>query len=88
MEDRAARSQTQLFNIKAVTLREEEEEKDREQRRTKEEETCFNGQEEEELSLDSHVMIRYYRGPVVIGDPIRVSVHLRANVSAEFVVIR
>lgn len=71
-----------------MTLREEEEEKDREQRRTEEEETCLNGQKEEELSLDSNVMIRYHRGPVVIGDPIKVSVHLRANFSAEFVVIR
>lgn len=71
-----------------MTLREEEEEKDREQRRTKEEETCLNGQEEEELSMDSHVMIRYHRGPVVIGDSVRVSVNLRANVSAEIVVIR
>lgn len=88
MEDRAAQSQMQLFHIKAVTLREEEEEKDREQSRTKEEETCLNGQEEEELSLDSHVMIRYHRGPVIIGDPIRVSVNLRANFSAECVVIR
>lgn len=87
MEDRAAQSQRQLFYIKAVTLKEEEG-KEREQSRTKEEETCLNGQEEEELSLDSHVVIRYHGGPVLIGQPIRVSVNLRANFSAEFVVIR
>lgn len=85
MEDRAAQSQRQLVHIQAVTLKKE----DREQTRTKnEEETCLNGQEEEELSLDSHVMIRYHRGPVIIGTPIKVSVNLRANLSAESVIIR
>ncbi|XP_056228848.1 transmembrane protein 132C [Seriola aureovittata] len=85
VEDRAAQSQRQLFHIKAVTLREEEE---RDGGRTKEEDSCLNGQEGEELGLDSHVVIRYHRGPVLIGQPIRVSVSLRANFSAEFVVIR
>lgn len=85
MEDRAAQSQRQLFHIKAVTLREE---KEKEMSRTKEEETCLNGQEAEELDLDSHVMIRYHRGPVLIGQPVKVSVSLRANFSSEFVVIR
>ncbi|XP_071359829.1 transmembrane protein 132C [Trachinotus anak] len=85
VEDRVAQSQRQLFHIRAVTLREEEE---RERDRTKEEEACLNGQEVEELGLDSHVVIRYHRGPVLIGQPIRVSVSLRANFSAEFVVIR
>lgn len=84
MEDRAAQSQRQLLHIKAVTLKEEK----RQQSRTKEEETCLNTQEEEELSLDPHVMIRYHRGPVVIGQPIRVSLNLRANFSGELVVIR
>ncbi|XP_070783495.1 transmembrane protein 132C [Enoplosus armatus] len=90
VEDRAAQARRQLFHIKAVTLKEEEEEEEeeKEQSRTKEEETCLNGQEEEELSLDSHVVIRYHRGPVLIGQPIRVSVNLRANFSAEFVVLR
>lgn len=88
VEDKGqAQSQRQLFHIKAVTLKEEGE-KEREQNRTKEEETCLKGQEEEELSLDSHVVIRYHRGPVLIGQPIRVSVNLRANFNAEFVVIR
>lgn len=87
VEDRAAPSPRQLFHIRAVTLKEKEE-KEREESRTKEEETCLNGQEEEELSLDSHVVIRYHRGLVQIGQPIRVSVNLRANFSAEFVIIR
>ncbi|KAL6109995.1 uncharacterized protein ACO6RY_19168 [Pungitius sinensis] len=84
VEDRGAQSQRQLFHIKAVTLNEEK----RKQGRTKEEETCLNTQEEEKLSLDPHVMIRYHRGPVVIGQPIRVSLNLRANFSGELVVIR
>lgn len=48
----------------------------------------MQGQEVEELSLDSHVLIRYHRGLALIGQPIRISVNLRANFSAEFVVIR
>ncbi|KAG7235885.1 hypothetical protein INR49_002082 [Caranx melampygus] len=85
VEDRAAQSQRQLFHIKAVTLREE---KKKEIGRTKEEETCLNGQDAEELGLDSHVTIRYHRGPVLIGQPVKVSVSVRANFSSEFVVIR
>ncbi|XP_029912431.1 transmembrane protein 132D [Myripristis murdjan] len=87
VEDKLPHSQRQLFFIKAVALREEGENK-KERNSTKEEEACLNGQEEEELSLDSHVLIRYHRGPVQIGQPIGVSVNLRANFSAEFVIIR
>ncbi|KAM7009366.1 transmembrane protein 132C [Tautogolabrus adspersus] len=85
VEELAAQSHRKLVHIQAVTLKEE---KEREKSSTKEEETCVNGQEEEELKLDSHVVIRYHKGPVLIGQPIRVSVSLRANFSAEFVVIR
>ncbi|TDH16581.1 hypothetical protein EPR50_G00021270 [Perca flavescens] len=85
VEDSTAQSQRQLIHIRAVTLKEEG---NQERSRTTEEETCLNGQEEEELSLDPHVLISYHRGPVLIGQPIRVSVNLRANFSAEFVVIR
>ncbi|XP_041640083.1 transmembrane protein 132C [Cheilinus undulatus] len=83
VEERAAQSQRKLVHIRAVTL-----EEDRKRSRNKEEEICLNGQEDEELHLDSHVLIRYHRGPVLIGQPIRVSVSLRGNFSAEFVVIR
>ncbi|KAJ0050865.1 hypothetical protein NL108_009234, partial [Boleophthalmus pectinirostris] len=55
---------------------------------TKEERSCLNGLREEELNLDSHVVIGYHRGPALIGQPIRVSVNLRANFSQEFVIIR
>ncbi len=85
VENREAPSQRQLFYIRAVTLKEE---KEREESRTKEEEICLNGQEGKELSLDPHVVIRYHRGLALIGQQIRVSVNLRANFSAEFVVIR
>ncbi|KAM3622832.1 uncharacterized protein V6R79_003715 [Siganus canaliculatus] len=87
VEDRAAPSQRQLFHIKAVTLRKAEQ-KERGESRSTDRGACLNGQEEEELSLDSHVVICYHRGPVQIGQPIKVSVNLRANFSAEFVVIR
>nr|XP_046183462.1 transmembrane protein 132A-like isoform X2 [Oncorhynchus gorbuscha] len=86
VEDKLPQSQRQLIYIGAVTLREYN--KGKEANRTKEEIDCCNGQEEEELRLDSNVLIRYRRGPVRTGQPIGISVNLRANFSAEFVVIR
>ncbi|KAM3864887.1 transmembrane protein 132C-like [Diretmus argenteus] len=86
VEDKSPQTQRQLFYIKAVMLREVGEKK--KENRTKEEEACLNGKEEEELSLDPHVLIRYHRGPVKIGQPLGVSVNLRANFSTEFVIIR
>ncbi|KAJ0033537.1 hypothetical protein NQD34_000644, partial [Periophthalmus magnuspinnatus] len=56
--------------------------------RGQQERSCLNGPREAELSLDSHVVIGYQRGPMLIGQPIRVSVNLRANFSQEFVIIR
>jgi len=82
-----AQSQRQLFIIKAVTLKEQKDDKGSKQDGT-EKEDCLSGQQEEVLSVDSHVVIRYHRGPVLIGQPIRVSINLRANFSADFVVIR
>ncbi|KAF7651855.1 hypothetical protein LDENG_00104580 [Lucifuga dentata] len=66
----------------------EECEWEKERRRTEEEEACLNWQESEVLYLDPHVLIGYHRGPVLRGQPIRVSVNVRANISAEFTVIR
>lgn len=81
------KSQRQLFYIKAVTLREAED-KDTEQSKSKQKEACLSGQEEEALTVDSHVVIHYHKGPVLIGQPIRVSVNLRANISSPFAVVR
>ncbi|XP_014050784.2 transmembrane protein 132A isoform X1 [Salmo salar] len=86
VEDKLPQSQRQLIYIGAVTLRKYN--KGREANRTKEEIDCCNGQEEEELRLDSNVLIRYRRGPVRTGQPIGISVNLKANFNAEFVVIR
>lgn len=95
-EDRAAQSQRQLFHIKSVGLKEKEKDEDEEEEegkirketKTKEEETCLNGNENEDLALDPHVVIRYHRGLVQTGQPVRASVNLRANFSAELVVVR
>nr|XP_023991135.1 transmembrane protein 132A-like [Salvelinus alpinus] len=86
VQDKLPPSQRELFYIGAVTLREYN--KRKEANGTKEKIGCCNGQEEEELWLDSNVLIRYRRGPVRAGQPIGVSVNLRPNFSAEFVVIR
>ncbi|KAM9399152.1 transmembrane protein 132D-like [Salvelinus alpinus] len=86
VQDKLPQSQRELFYIGAVTLREYNKRKEADG--TKEKIGCCNGQEEEELWLDSNVLIRYRRGPVRAGQPIGVSVNLRPNFSAEFVVIR
>lgn len=85
LEERPAESQRQLFFIRAVTLKEEEE---------MEVETaagggaCLEGRQVMEISLDPHVSIRYKRDVALIGQPVRVSLSLRANFSADFVVVR
>lgn len=84
MEDRTAPSQQQLIHIKAVVLKESE----MEGREARSKETCLNGQEVVELSLDNNVLIRYHGGLVLIGQPVMVSVALRANLSAKVVIIR
>ncbi|XP_051801357.1 transmembrane protein 132D [Acanthochromis polyacanthus] len=86
LEDRAAQSQGQLFFMRTLSLSDQED-KGRKPSRSRKEEVCQNRQEEEELKVDSHVVIRYHRGPVLVGQPIRVSVNLRANFTAQFAVI-
>lgn len=84
VEDRTAPSQQQLIHIKAVMLKESE----MERKESQSKETCLNGREVEELSLDPNVLIRYHRGLVLTGQPLMVSVNLRANLTAEVVIIR
>lgn len=86
MEDSGTQSQMELFHIRAVTLEAQQEDSRTESSRT--EQDCLNGQQEEVLNVDSHVVVRYHRGPVLTGQPIRVSVNLRANISAHLVIIR
>ncbi|XP_061580279.1 transmembrane protein 132C isoform X2 [Cololabis saira] len=86
VEDSGTQSQRQLFHIKAVTLREEQEDGGTDGRRI--EQACLNGQQVEVLNVDRHVVVRYHRGPVLTGQPIRVSVNLRANITSHFAVIR
>ncbi|XP_034147053.1 transmembrane protein 132C isoform X2 [Esox lucius] len=86
VEGKLQQSQRQLFYIGAVTLRDYN--KGKEANGTRDHTGCSSGQEQEELRLDSNVLIRYRRGPVRTGQPIGISVNLRANFSAEFVVIR
>lgn len=88
MEERPAESQRELFRIRAVTLKEEEEDIEVETAAAGGGETCLEGRQVTELSLDPHVSIRYQRGVALIGQPIRVSLSLRANFSADFVVVR
>uniref|UniRef100_W5MNM3 Uncharacterized protein n=1 Tax=Lepisosteus oculatus TaxID=7918 RepID=W5MNM3_LEPOC len=54
----------------------------------KQEDASSLQQAEEELWLDPDVFIRYQRGPARFSQPVAVSVRLRSNFSADFVVIR
>ncbi|XP_043095223.1 transmembrane protein 132C [Puntigrus tetrazona] len=56
--------------------------------KTEQSSTCLDRQAEEKLWLDSNVLIVYSKGPVRAGKPVRVSVNLRANCSAESLTIR
>ncbi|XP_072318690.1 transmembrane protein 132D [Eucyclogobius newberryi] len=85
-EDQWSQSQRQLFFLKSVHLKEEK--PDQRPSQTKEVRSCLHGPQEAELNLDAHVVIGYHRGPVLIGQPIRVSVSLRANFSNDFVIIK
>ncbi|KAJ8000921.1 hypothetical protein DPEC_G00185400 [Dallia pectoralis] len=85
VEGKLQQSQRQLFYVGAVTLRDSN---GMAPNGTEDQTSCSNGQEQEELRLDSNVLIRYRRGPVRPGQSIGISVNLRANFSAEFVVIR
>ncbi|XP_029951069.1 transmembrane protein 132A, partial [Salarias fasciatus] len=85
VQDGPAQSQNQLFYIRAVGLRENPQNQTPSQ---EPEDTCLGGRDGEELDVDSHVVVRYHKGPVLIGQPVKVSVSLRANFSAHLVVIR
>ncbi|CAL8329182.1 unnamed protein product [Merluccius merluccius] len=84
MDDRV--SQRQLLFFRSVFLRSAGRHRNR--NTTTEEEACLGGQEGEELHLDSNVLIRYHKGPIRMGQPAKVSVGLRGNLSVEFVMIR
>lgn len=85
LEEKPAESQRELFHIRAITLKEKE---DMEVETAAEEGACLEGRQVTELSLDPHVSIRYQKGVALIGQPVRVSLSLRANFSADFVVVR
>ncbi|KAK7166038.1 hypothetical protein R3I93_005967 [Phoxinus phoxinus] len=61
---------------------------DQEINKTKQSAACLDEQAEEKFWLDSNVLIVYSKGPVRVGQPIRVSVNLRANFSGESLTIR
>ncbi|XP_067297292.1 transmembrane protein 132C [Pseudorasbora parva] len=61
---------------------------DQETNKTKQSTACLDRQTEEQFWLDSNVLIVYSKGPVRAGQPIRVSVNLRANFSGESLTIR
>ncbi|XP_049336953.1 transmembrane protein 132C isoform X2 [Astyanax mexicanus] len=84
VEDKVQQSQRKLFYISPVTL----EDKAAKGNKTKQGISCLDNFEEEELWLNSDVLIRYYKGPVRAGRPVGISINLRSNFSSESVIVR
>uniref|UniRef100_A0A672QEW7 Transmembrane protein 132C-like n=1 Tax=Sinocyclocheilus grahami TaxID=75366 RepID=A0A672QEW7_SINGR len=75
-------SERKLYYIGPVGL------EDQQINKTEQSSACLDRQAEEKLWLDSNVLIVYSKGPVRAGQPVRVSVNLRANFSVESLTIR
>ncbi len=82
VEEVLQQSERKLYYIGPVGLEDEQINKNEQSS------TCLDRQAEEKLWLDSSVLIVYSKGPVRAGQPVRVSVHLRANLSVESLTIR
>ncbi|KAK2909067.1 hypothetical protein Q8A67_004904 [Cirrhinus molitorella] len=82
VEEVLQQSERKLYYIGPVGL------EDQQINKTEESSECLNRQAEEKLWLDSNVLIVYSKGPVRAGQPVRVSVNLRANFSVESLTIR
>ncbi|XP_028834538.1 transmembrane protein 132C isoform X2 [Denticeps clupeoides] len=77
-------SQSKLYYIGSVPIQE----KGDQMNKTRQGTGCSGEQEEEELKLDYNVMVRHHRGPVRVGQPIRMSVNLRSNFTGDSIIIR
>ncbi|XP_051559632.1 transmembrane protein 132D [Myxocyprinus asiaticus] len=84
VEEELQQSQRKLYYIGPVGL----EDQRTEINKTKQSSACLDGRAEEKVWLDSNVLILSSKGPVRTGQPIRVSINLRANFSGESIIIR
>ncbi|RXN20018.1 transmembrane protein 132C-like [Labeo rohita] len=82
VEEVLQQSERKLYYIGPVGL------EDQQVNKTEQSSECLDRQVEEKLWLDSNVLIVYSKGPVRAGQPVRVSVNLRANFSVESLTIR
>ncbi|XP_073699184.1 transmembrane protein 132C [Garra rufa] len=82
VEDVLQLSERKLYYIGPVGL------EDQQLNKTRQSSECLNRQAEEKLWLDSNVLIVYSKGPVRAGQPVRVSINLKANFSVESLTIR
>ncbi|KAL0203359.1 hypothetical protein M9458_001377, partial [Cirrhinus mrigala] len=81
VEEVLQQSERKLYYIGSVGL------EDLQVNKTEQSSECLDRQAEEKLWLDSNVLIIYSKGPVRAGQPVRVSVNLRANFSVESLTI-
>ncbi|KAL6487885.1 hypothetical protein MHYP_G00045110 [Metynnis hypsauchen] len=84
VEDRLQQSQRKLYYIGPVTL----EDKATKSNKTKRSFSCSDELKEEQLWLNSDVLVCYNKGPVRAGQPVGISVNLRSNFSGESVIVR
>ncbi|KAL7877040.1 hypothetical protein SRHO_G00036830 [Serrasalmus rhombeus] len=84
VEDRLQQSQRKLYYIGPVTL----EDKAKKSNKTKQGFSCSDELKEEQLWLNSDVLVCYNKGPVRAGQPVGISVNLRSNFSGESVIVR
>lgn len=77
-------SQRKLHYVGSVTLPDKEDKNNK----TKQGFFCSKDLEQDELWLNSDVLIYYNKGPVRAGQPVGVSINLRTNFSGDFLIVK
>lgn len=77
-------SQRKLYHVGSVALLD----KETKNNKTRQGFFCSKELEQDELWLNSNVLIHYNKGPVRAGQPIGVSIHLRTNFSGDFLIVK
>ncbi|XP_062851416.1 transmembrane protein 132A [Trichomycterus rosablanca] len=82
--DRSEQSQRNLYYIGSLPLSDQAARDDR----TEKEFSCSGELQEDEIWLNPNVLMYYNSGPVRAGQPVGVTLNLRANFSADFFIVR
>lgn len=77
-------SQRKLYYVGSVALPDKESKSKKQMQGF----SCSSKREQDELWLNSDVVIHYNKGPVQAGQPVGVSLNLRANFSGDFLIVK